>query len=394
MLATLYESELSHWKQALESSKERPQDKQESIRARAQELKQHREAERQDFVKAMYAKKFQDSCDDSRQLYSQRTLNTVADRRKEQLIEKDRQQKQEIEDDQQWSNAWEVDRLRKEQREREDLARQHKRNEDMRNDLDMQIYQRKSMERLQSETKAKEDAETMDRWNLEKQLQDEHDAKARAAMKAEGKRVLEYNNQRQTIRTHKAKEEMQNDLVLLQVALEKERQELEDEEEKKRQEKETTKLYQEHLKRQMIKEKADDTLYEELRRQDEMNAIAKRDAQKAREDLARTQLKEAVYSGRQQQIQLQLEKKQREIEADRIYAEGLKAEAARLEKLDKTMKEHQLSQRRQNRDKVVLQVSGKRQVKANEEQRKYLELKTQQYTERKYQSQLATVIGD
>lgn len=388
-LAQLYEYELQLWKRTLEANKETPEDRKMKIKARAMQLKAHRQQEQADFVEAKRRQQWRDSCDDLRQMDSQLTLNDVAERRKEQLNEKNRQQLQDIEDENQWSNAWEVDRLRKEQRERTDLAMQHKRNEDMRRDLDMQCQQSKEVRDLLEETRQNESAETMERWNLEKRIQDEHEMKVRQANRAEGRNVREYNNARQQIRSQKAKEDMQNDLVLLQVALEKERQELEDEEEKKRQEKATTKIYQDHLRQQMVKEKADDSLYEELRRQDEAAAAGKRDAQYEREQTARAELTKAVYDGRAEQMRAKQTKMQQQIEEERLYARSQKSEAERLDALDKDMKSFQQSKRFQNRDAVKLQVAGRQRVEQRRQQEEYLQLKTMQYGEKQYQMQVA-----
>jgi len=392
-LAQLYEMELELWKRTLEGNKETPLDRKEKIKARAMALRAQRKAEQEEYVNHQTQRQWRDSCDDLRQLDSQMTLNDVAERRKEQLGEKARQQFQELEDEKQWSNAWEVDRLQKEARERNDLARQHQRNTEMRRDLDLQCTQRKTKDGLLTNLEVEETTATKMRWEKEKQLQDEHNLCVKAAMRQEGQRVLQYNNERLSIRTETAKTEMQNDLVLLQVALSKERQELEDEEEKKRQEKETTKMYQAHLRQQMIKEKADDSLYEALRRQDEEKAAAKRDAQYGREQHARSELQQAVHAGRHGQMEAAAAKAARETETERVYAAHCKSEATRLDQVDQEMKNIRKTAVHRNRNAVQLQIAGKQTMNAREQQRTYLENKTQQYHEKKYQQQLATVIG-
>merc|ERR1711865_550699 len=187
----------------------------------------------------------------------------------EQLDEKARQQYQDLQDEDQWSNAWEVDRLRKEQRERRDLAAQHGRDQDQKRDLDLQVKQNSTTAYNAKDQQSRESDAQREQWAVEDQKQKEFENAYAAANYKRGQDVLQYNNTRLIQRTQAAQTEMENELTLLQVALEKERRELEAEEEKKRQEKEASQIYQKHLQAQMVREKADDSLLEELRRSTE-----------------------------------------------------------------------------------------------------------------------------
>ena len=198
----------------------------------------------------------------------------------------------------------------------------------MREDLDLQVNQRRARNaRLKAEHEA-EVAVTKKRWAEEKALQDEHDAKVKEAERARGRAVLEYNNLRQQKRAEDAKVEMESDLLLLSVALEKERRELESEAAKREQEKEMTKKYQEHLRQQMIKEKEDDALLEELRRQDEEKTWKKRPQPRAKRGASAR----AVMAGRDEQLRLKAERAK--VDADQPATGNLQEREQEVAELD------------------------------------------------------------
>jgi len=189
-------------------------------------------------------------------------------------------------------------------------------------------------------------------------------------------------------RAEDAKLEMQNDLVLLQVALEKERRELEEEEEKKRQEKEMTKQFQEHLRQQMVKEKQDDTLLEELRRQDEERTFKKKEAQYMKEQSARANLLGLVVQGRKDQLTMKEQIRLDNREQDRLHAQSVQHECERLEILEKQTAGQQAKARYDNQHAVMFQVAKKRAQVAKEKQDDYLSLRQMQFSEKNYQKML------
>lgn len=75
---SLFEGEMSQWKRTLQSSLEVTQEeKMERIRRRAYELKEKREAERQNVVKECYERQWRDACDDLRAIDSKATLDRI-----------------------------------------------------------------------------------------------------------------------------------------------------------------------------------------------------------------------------------------------------------------------------------------------------------------------------
>jgi len=77
-LQSLYNGEMSKWKDTLQSSLEvTPEERMERIRTRAYELKAKREAERKEFVKESYERHWRDNCDDLRAIDSKATLDRI-----------------------------------------------------------------------------------------------------------------------------------------------------------------------------------------------------------------------------------------------------------------------------------------------------------------------------
>jgi hypothetical protein len=388
-LANLYNSEMNAWQNEVSSNVETADDRKNKIRARAKTLYDARKAQESGFVSTQRARQWRDASDDLRSLDTHATLMDVAERRREQLFEKNRQQAQQIEDEQQWSLAWEQDRLQKEAREEMDSAKRSVMNKEMRRDLDLQRQQRAYRADCMKNKEDDEAGMTKERWRQEKVLQEEHDQKVKAAERARGRAVLEYNNARQMNRAEDAKLEMQNDLVLLQVALEKERRELEEEEEKKRQEKEMTKQFQEHLRQQMVKEAQDDTLLEELRRQDEERTFKKKEAQYMKEQSARANLLALTVQGRKDQLAMKAMAQQQDREQDRLHAQSVQAECERLEILERQTAGQQAKARFDNQAAVRFQVSKKKSQTDKAKQDDYLQLRQMQYSEKNYQKMLS-----
>eukprot|EP00936_MAST-01D_sp_MAST-1D-sp1_P001102 g1102.t1 len=388
-LAALYNAEMKAWQDEVYNRVETAEDRKESLRRRAEALREERERQDALFVAEKRQQQWLNSADDLRLLESQASLLDVAERRRVQLEEKRLAQLQQLEEDRRWGEAWEADRVKKTQREADDLAKQKRINSEMREDLDLQVKQRRARNaRLKAEHEA-EVAMTKQRWDEEKALQDEHDAKVKEAERARGRAVLEYNNLRQQKRAEDAKVEMESDLLLLSVALEKERRELESEAAKREQEKEMTKKYQEHLRLQMIKEKEDDSLLEELRRQDEEKTWKKREDQYNREQSARRELHEAVMAGRDEQLRLKAERAKVDADLDLQQVQIFKRENKRLAELDAQALAAQKQAAIDNGIVVSRQIAVREAQRRKKKQDEFLELKQMQHAEKEYQAVLS-----
>jgi len=241
--------------------------------------------------------------------------------------------------------------------------------------------------------RAAEGAATKQRWEEEQRLQTEHEARVREAERARGRAVLQFNHARQSKRQEDAKQGLQEDLLLLQVALEKEQKELADEEAKRIAEKELTLQYQEQLRQQMIKEAEDDTMLEELRRQDEEKAWAKREAQHQKEKKARESLLSNVMQGRQEQVQHRQALKVQEAKDDQMHAARIREECMRLEQLDAEASMAQRRARLETQAGVDQQRKAKQDMRARQKQKEYLQAKQMKYAEKQYMKVLQTDAG-
>merc|ERR1711990_1385224 len=142
-----------------------------------------------------------------------------------------------------------------------------------------------------------------------------------------------------------------------------------------------------------IKEKQDDSMLEELRRQDEEAATAKRDAQKAREDLARAKLAAEVQKGREQQKQSRIRQMEEQRVADADYAASQRVVAKQMEDQEMQLKAVQRKARLDNQRSVRLQVQEKVFMFEKSKQDEYLQNRRNQHTEKEFQKTLMTFAG-
>jgi hypothetical protein len=389
-LAAVYNAEMAAWQDEVTNAVETAEDRKTSLRRRAEALRAERESMDRAFVAEKRQQQWRDSADDLRLLESQATLLDVSERRRVQLEERRLTQLQQLEEDRRWAEAWEADGAKKAQREIDDVTKLRRINGEMRQDLNLQVVQRKARNnRLRQEVEF-DSAETKDRWAQEKMLQDEHDRKVKIAERERGSAVLEYNNLRQSKRADDAKMEMESDLLLLQVALEKERRELESEAEKRRTEKEMTKKYQEHLRLQMIKEQADDSVLEEMRRKDEEREWKKREAMLNKEQAARKGLQKSVMEGREYQLRVKAERAVVDAEIDRQQVQIFKDENKHLAEMEAQLAETHHQARIASQTIVLRQIAEREEIARKAKQDEFLELKQMQFAEKQYQAVLST----
>ena len=185
----------------------------------------------------------------------------------------------------------------------------------------------------------------------------------------------------------------QQDLLLLQYAMEKEQSEIGRELAKKQGEKEQAQVYRKFLEAQMIKEAAD-TKDVDAYRETESNKIwLKRDAQQKAQDDARSQLMHEVDLGRKEQIRLHQEKE----EDDRQYfMEQIaldKTEWNRQEQAERDKQSGIKSGIQGNMVALKNQMALREQARQKEEQEKYLLNKQMVYMEKQHQQRLKEQAG-
>ena len=187
--------------------------------------------------------------------------------------------------------------------------------------------------------------------------------------------------------------ERQQDLMLLQYALEKEQSEIGAEKAKKQGEKEQAQKYRAFLEEQMIKEACDNTGIEEYRRVESEKIWVKRDNDKKAQDDARSHLMKEVKEGRVEQIRLKELKK----EDDRKYF----LEQMSLDKMEWDRQENALQEKaagvkagiQQNMTALKNQIALRKANIAKEEQEKYLLTRQMEHMELSHQNRLKEQAG-
>ena len=130
-LAELLAAEQAEQAAALEALEETPEQRKEKMVARAEELRERREAEKQAFVKEQYERQWRLSCDPLRARDSKLIQKATNEARAYQLGEKLRALEFEEAEERAFDKLWEEDRLSKEGREEADalarkaMGRQH-----------------------------------------------------------------------------------------------------------------------------------------------------------------------------------------------------------------------------------------------------------------------------
>ena len=129
-----------------------------------------------------------------------------------------------------------------------------------------------------------------------------HAPTAFPAQVARGREIHEYNKQFKIISAEEARVQAEQDAILLNYALHKEREKEAEEKAKREGAREAARTYKKYLEEQMIKEAEDNSWIDEVRKREEERVWkARDDALQARED-ARAYLMKAVDEGRQEQI--------------------------------------------------------------------------------------------
>jgi hypothetical protein len=372
-LASQLNSEMDMWQKEFTEVKESPEDRKNSIQARALALRDAREAERRAFVDKMYRMQWQTSCDDGRLLDSQATIKHVMDVRNDQIREKQEIQKRLDEDDRMMMDEW---RQRIDELEAKENAKEQYRKEmekEIKGMLDEQIEAHQGRKADLKARQAADYEEEFAEWKAAKEMEEAAEQERYTIAKQRGVATRNFNQSRLNIRKERADLVRAEDLVLLNYALEKERAAEAAEQQKRDFEMETTKRYQAYLKAQMIKEQVDESANDSLRKAEEDKIWAKREKEQQDRADARANLWDKTDKGRQEQIRLKKEREMKEKEDDDALAgkhggnqddlDNIKAakDAAR----ERATMENQLA--------VRAQAAYKQRLSRREEQEKFLD---------------------
>lgn len=329
-LAELYNYEMDCWKQEVLSRVETVEDTRNRIRARAYELRDKREREKQKFTEERLAKQYQDSQDDARTLNSKKLTVVVKQevlaQIQEKLLRKQRLTAEEEKSVMLWKQQLDEIELQQRQKEAGKSEKQIKQMQALQNQI-AQIEQRRQLEKFRD--RLADEAEIRDcRAALAKEEEDQRRRTEEA--REQGMEILRLNAGIKAATMAEKKIQKQQDQALLQYALAKERESQAAEIEKKQANIEAAANYREYLKEATAKRAEDSGLVDRMRQAEENKVLkARDDALQAREE-ARTTLMRNVDRGRQEQQQakqqaLLAEKAQEQALADRMMDDAKRA---------------------------------------------------------------------
>ncbi len=391
-LQSLYNREMSEWKDTLQRSLEVSQEEKiEQIRKRAYELKARRESERQKFVKECYERRWREACDDLRALDSKATLDRLMKDRKAMIQKKtlgnsdDGPSRQSQADDYQTNQRMTL----MQQRENDESMLRRKSNLQTKEALDQQLqWKRAQIVSITAQIKQEEQEQLRHLALLEQQAKESQHALTEQA-KQEGDDMLRETMQRAKQREDQRQIEKDRDWRLLQHALELERAQIKAENAKKEEGKEAASEYVYCLREQIKQEEKENQHVTAMRDEASEKIFQRNDEKMAAEAERRRQSMEEVKLSRQEQIRMKereseelRREKEREFQETKAAlqrdgeAERRKLEQTKTEKIENTSANK----------KIMEQMKKER---ALEQQEKLLLNKQIQYAEKIYQQKMA-----
>jgi hypothetical protein len=392
-LADLYNYEINSWRQEILARVETQEDRKQRIMQRAYALRDARERERQEYVRKRYDEQWRDSCDDARTLDSKATVIFMNQERRRQIQEKVESKQELSRQENSFLEEW--------NRQLDELERRDKEKNDYRQRVNMETSaairkqiedNMKAKEYYYTNLMAEEQAE-LDR--LRREIDAEEAVQRRRTEEAHrlGRDVMRFNLENRKVRQEEAKVEAEQDAILLDYALRKEREQIAAEEAKRNANKQAALQYGKYLEEQMIKEAEDTAFVDEIRRREEEKVWkARDDALQARED-ARNYLMKLVDEGRQDQIRYKHEHEARERAADSKFVTKFMQDAADAVRQEQEEVEARRRIAESNNEQLQKQIQARRLREEMEKQEAYLADKEMKYREKLHQQRLAQQAG-
>mmetsp|Transcript_20897 Transcript_20897/g.24684 ORF Transcript_20897/g.24684 Transcript_20897/m.24684 type:complete len:482 (+) Transcript_20897:54-1499(+) len=392
-LASKLNSEMSMWQKEFAEVKESPEDRKLSIQTRALALRDARETERRKFADEMYKLQWQSSCDDGRLLDSKATIKRVMEDRENQM-----EQKREIniklqQEDDMLMDEWRQRIEELEIKENEKEAYRRGMEKEIKGMLDEQVEAhqgRKEALRLRKEADA---AEELAEWKNAKEIEDAEEQERFTISKQRGKATRDFNQSRLNIRKEASDRIKSEDLLLLNYALNKEREAEASEQHKKDMEKETTKRYQAYLKAQMLKEQENQSSIDQLRKIEEDKIWSKREKEQQDRLDTRNKLWNETDKGRQEQIRMLKEREAKLLDDEKIEAHAHGGNQNELDKIEANKVAARKEAVMLNQMAVKAQGAYSQRLIRRETQEKFLDGKIMNKVEMEHKARLSEMAG-
>mmetsp|Transcript_13080 Transcript_13080/g.11851 ORF Transcript_13080/g.11851 Transcript_13080/m.11851 type:complete len:481 (+) Transcript_13080:63-1505(+) len=387
-LADLYNYEMDNWRQQVLSKVETQEDRKQRIRERAYALRDARERERLQLVQSKYEQQWREANDDARTLDSQALTNYMSQQRLQQ-IEQKRLRKQQLNNDENIFLA-EWKKQLDEMAEKDRLKRERLKQADLKTAEDLKEQMNYNTKRKQEHYLRNMEEDEREIAMIRQALKEEEEIinKKREEERLRGKEILEFNEQYKELIKLEDEIDKQNDAILLDYALKKEKQIIESEELKKLAHKESALQYKQYLQEQMKKEAIDTAYIDEIRRIEEEKVWIARDNALQQRENARKYLMKEVDIGRQEQI------KQRQIELLNDKEEGKKFADKFIKdaKLNIEIEKMNIEKNKliaiDNSNRLKQQINERYQQSQLSKQEIYLQDKHMQYMEKLHQQKL------
>jgi Trichohyalin-plectin-homology domain len=207
--------------------------------------------------------------------------------------------------------------------------------------------------------------------------------------RARGREILEYNKQFKILAAEEARVQRLQDQLLIDYAIQKEKEQDAAEEAKRIADRESGLQYRKYLEEQMVKEAEDTAFVDEVRRREEERVWkARDDALRAREE-ARKRLMKMVDEGRQEQMKAKHEAILHEKAEGQVFAAKFIEDAKEGIQREREEAERRRQIQMDNQEKLKQQMAIRENKEDLVRQEIYLENKHMEYMERKHRQKLS-----
>ena len=390
-LAAKLSAEQVQYEIEVENSFETSEQRRQRLAERALKLKADRADRMAKQREDARARQFRDACDELRGKDKQIVATLINEYRMNQIKMKEEERAKLQAESMNHAELAKQDNARKKEREDQELALRAAKNQQIKQVLDKQCEEKKMVEEWHAKKEQERAQRDIEMWTEEnKKAAYENRMRTQRAFEAYQK-LAEENRIIEEKKKHWGDADKEHTQWLLEEALRKEREDIAYEKMVKDAAQKEARDYQLQLEAQMIKEKADESGLEAIRRADVEKAWKKREDQWAREAAARAALLKEVNDTRDLQI------KEKEALKEIEKAEGQKWSAIAKEKYDNdyaSEKDRAMwhRSRMQNaQSQLLTQIQDNQVRRERDQQRIFFEDRARRQQEKVFEAQLASL---
>jgi hypothetical protein len=389
LLADLYNNEAEEWRVELMNRVETQEDRKARIMERAYLLRDKRENAKKESVQRSLDAQWRDACDDARTLDSKAMTQFVAQERQKQIADKVVRDAALNGDENSFLVEWKIQLDAVEAKDKAKTTFRHDSDMAMYKGIEEQMKQNEFNKRAHYKKQSEEDAEEIQRIKEAIAFEDNKQKARQDLAHARGREILAYNSQFKEIEEEEARQSREQDAILLDYALRKEREQLAFEQAKKDANKNAAMQFRKYLEEQMLKGEEETKYVDAINKAEEEKVWkARDDALQARED-ARSSLLKQVTDGRALQIRSKGESLIKERDADKIFASKFIEDAKEGVELEKNATMLRRTKANENNVKLQSQIQSRIDQEELARQEIYLENKHMKHVERAHQNKLA-----